>query len=301
MLPNHPQQLPAPLGTRVPVGGLQLWVHRSGTGGPAVVIFPGGGTVGLDYLNIHEGVARRATSVIYDRAGTGWSDPTDLPRTAARVTAELRDLLASTDIAAPYLFVGHSLGGAYARHYAQRFPNEVAAMLLIDPLHEDSPKYWPEETRKGQEQTKEMLSGEAPAALIEAYRGVFEEKLGSWPVAVRAPLIALHLAAWRTGFLEGMNVEVVCEELRRGGPTPDVPLIVMTAMGIDPAQRAFVPDLVQRQIIEGKHTLNELIARSVPRGRHVVVEDAAHAWITMDRPEVVLQAVNDLLAATATQ
>jgi pimeloyl-ACP methyl ester carboxylesterase len=299
MPPKPPLPLPAPLGTRLAVGGLHLWIHRSGTGGPAVVILPGGGAVGLDYLNIHEGIARRATSVIYDRAGTGWSDPTDLPRTAARVTAELRDLLALAGIPAPYLFVGHSLGGAYARHYAQSFPDEVAALVLIDPLHEDSPNYWPEETRKGHDQTKVMLAAEAPAALLDAYRGVFEEKLRGWPVAVREPLIALHLAAWRNGLLEGLNMEGVCEELRRGGPTPDVPLVVITAMGIDPAQRAFAPDPVQRQVNEGKRTLNELIARSVPRGRHVVVEDAAHAWITMDRADVVLQAVDDLLGREA--
>lgn len=74
---------------------------------------------------------------------------------------------------------------------------------------------------------------EAPAALLDAYRGVFEDKLRSWSVAVREALIARHLAAWRTGLLEGMNMEVVCEELRHGGPTPDVPLVVITAMGID--------------------------------------------------------------------
>jgi pimeloyl-ACP methyl ester carboxylesterase len=297
MSPAPAHTLPAPLGTRLAVGGHNLWIHRSGTGGPAIVILPGGGAIGLDYLNIHEGVARRATGVVYDRAGTGWSDPADLPRTAARVVAELRGLLGAAGVPAPYLFVGHSLGGAYARHYAQCFPHEVAALVLIDPLHEDSPKYWPEATRKGQEQTVAMLAAEAPAALLDAYRGVFEEKLWSWPVAIREAVIARHLAAWRIGLLEGLNVDAVCEELRRGGPTPDVPLVVITAMGIDPAQRAFAPDPVQRQINEGKHTLNELIARSVPRGRHVVVEDAAHAWITMDRPDVVLQAVDDLRSA----
>jgi hypothetical protein len=166
----------------------------------------------------------------------------------------------------------------------------------VDPLHEDSPKYWPEETRRAQEQTRTLLTADAPQALLALYRGVFEEKLRPWPDAVREPLIALHLSAWRTGLLEGMNVEVVCEELRHGGPTPDVPLLVMTAMGIDSAQQAFVPDSVQRQVNEGKHTLNELIARSVPRGRHVAV-DAAHAWITMDRLDAVHQAVNDLLDA----
>jgi pimeloyl-ACP methyl ester carboxylesterase len=287
------------LGSRLAVGGLQLWIHRSGIGGPAVVMLPGGGAIGLDYLNIHDGVARRATSVIYDRAGTGWSDPADLPRTAAEVTTELRDLLAAAGIPAPYLLVGHSLGGAYARHYAQCFPGEVAALLLVDPLHEDSPKYWPEEIRNALEQTQEMLAAEAPAALLEAYRGVFEAKLRNWPDTVRGPLIARHLSAWRTGLLEGMNMVAVCEELRHGGPTPDVPLVVITAMGIDEAQLAFMPDPLQRQINDGKRTVNDMIARSVRRGSHLVVENAAHAWITMDRPDVVLGAVDDLLGAAA--
>jgi hypothetical protein len=71
----------------------------------------------------------------------------------------------------------------------------------------------------------------------------------------------------------------------------------MSAMG-NPAQRAFTPGPVQRHINEGKHTVNELIARSAARGRHVVVEDAAHPWITMDRPDVVPQVINDLLGCS---
>ncbi|MEO8184991.1 MAG: hypothetical protein ABI895_39800 [Deltaproteobacteria bacterium] len=142
---------------------------------------------------------------------------------------------------------------------------------------------------------REMPMAELPEALIELYRGAFEEKFRTWPVAVRESLIAYHVRAWRTGLLEVLNMEVVCEELKHGGSVPDVPLIVLTAMGLDPVQRAFVPDPVQRQVNDGKRIVNELLARSVPRGRHVVVDDAAHAWITMDRADVVLQSIHDLL------
>jgi hypothetical protein len=45
-----------------------------GSGDPAVVFLPGAGLVVLDFLNIHERVAEITTSVLYDRAGTGWSD-----------------------------------------------------------------------------------------------------------------------------------------------------------------------------------------------------------------------------------
>jgi hypothetical protein len=49
----------------------------------------------------------------------------------------------------------------------------VAGLLLIDPLHADSPKYWPEEDRQGGEQLKAMAKMEPPPQMIEAYRAIF--------------------------------------------------------------------------------------------------------------------------------
>ena len=69
----------------------------------------------------------------------------ELPRSSAEVTDELRELLRTAGVPAPYLLVGHSLGGFYARHYAHRFPSEVADLVLLDPAHEDYDAYMPEE------------------------------------------------------------------------------------------------------------------------------------------------------------
>src|SRR3954454_11699844 len=70
------------LGQLYVISGRHLWLHRSGTGGPSVVFLPGASAVGLDYLNMHERVAKYTTSVLNARAGTGSSDPAPLPRTA---------------------------------------------------------------------------------------------------------------------------------------------------------------------------------------------------------------------------
>src|SRR5262249_12433969 len=119
------------------VGGRQLMLYVSGTGGPVVVFLPGAAMTGLGYLNLHEQASRFTTSVLYDRAGTGWSDRAELPRSATEVTDELRSLLRVAGVAAPYVFVGHSLGGIYARRFAQRFPLDVAGLVFLDPGHED--------------------------------------------------------------------------------------------------------------------------------------------------------------------
>jgi pimeloyl-ACP methyl ester carboxylesterase len=120
----------APLGARYEVNGRRLLLHRSGSGGPAVVFLPGAGLVGLDFLNIHDQISAVITSVLYDRAGTGWSDEVRLPRSAAEVAGELRALLRAADVPPGYLLVGHSLGGAYARRYAQLYPGEVGGVLF---------------------------------------------------------------------------------------------------------------------------------------------------------------------------
>lgn len=92
---------PPAIGRFNQVEGRRLWLHRSGTAGPAVVFLPGASAVGLDYLNVHDRVCAFTTSVLYDRGGTGCSDPVDLPRTAVEVATELSRLLRTEGRARP--------------------------------------------------------------------------------------------------------------------------------------------------------------------------------------------------------
>jgi pimeloyl-ACP methyl ester carboxylesterase len=137
-----------PAGRYYEVDGRQLLLHQSGSGSPAVVFLAGAGAVGLDYWNVQQRAAGFATSAVYDRAGTGWSDRVELPRTSTEVTSELRELLRAADVPVPYLLAGHSLGGLYARHYATRFPDEVAGLVLLDPAHEDYNAYMPKQLNR---------------------------------------------------------------------------------------------------------------------------------------------------------
>jgi pimeloyl-ACP methyl ester carboxylesterase len=107
-----------------------LLLHRSGSGSPALVFLSGASTVGVDQLSVQERAAL-TTSVLYDRAGTGWSDRAALPSTSVAVTDELRALPRVAGVLAPSFLVGHSPRGLYARHFAQRSPDEVAGLLLM--------------------------------------------------------------------------------------------------------------------------------------------------------------------------
>ncbi len=51
---------------------------------------------------------------------------------------ELHALLANAGEAGPYVLAGHSLGGLSVRMYADRYPDEVAGMVLIEGTNPDA-------------------------------------------------------------------------------------------------------------------------------------------------------------------
>ncbi|MEU6345824.1 alpha/beta hydrolase [Streptomyces sp. NPDC046977] len=278
------------------VAGRRFLLHRSGTGGPAVVLLAGAGMIGLDYLNLHDRVAAFATCVVYDRGGTGWSAPAPLPRTASDVTAELHDLLRTAGVPGPYLLVGHSLGAAYARHFAHRFPADTAGLLLLDPFHEDMYSQAPPEVREKLELMKKAELPEATQEQIDRSREVLARHFAAWPPDVREALAEYHLVAWRTGWEEDGNLHtVVADELRQARELPDVPLVVLTAMGVDPTQAQLWSEATVREMNTAKLGLHARLAASVPRGTHRVLDDAGHGWLHEERPDAVLGAIGELL------
>jgi len=241
--------------------------------------------------------------VIYDRAGTGWSDRVELPRSSAEVTGELRELLRTAGVPGPYLLVGHSLGGFYARHYAHRFPGEVAGLVLLDPAHEDYDAYMPRELVEIWHawDPDQALPDELPEELIQLYRGLFGAEMADWPEEIREPLIERHVSKeWlRVGLQEAKNLGQLNDELRRTGKMPDVPLIILTAMGIDPFKQAVsggIPEALLREEIDGKRRLYTALAESVSQGENRLVDGVGHVTLHLRRPDAVAQAIQDLLA-----
>ena len=297
---TSPEPAP-PVGRYYDVEGVRLLLHQSGSGGPAVVFLAGGGAVGLDYLNVQQRAAQLTTSVTYDRAGTGWSDAVDLPRTSVDVTDELRALLNVAEVPAPYLMVGHSLGGLYARHYAQRFSGEVAGLVLLDPAHEDYSAYMPKDLvdQWNAWDPGEALPDELPAELIQFYRHLFEQEMTDWPEEISKVLVECHVSlAWlRAGLQEATNVEQLYDEVRHAGGMPDVPVIILTSMGIDPFKAAVsqgIPESLLREEIEGKRRLYTTWAHSL-HGENRLIEDVGHVTLHFRRPDAVLQAIQDLI------
>ena len=128
---STPDLQPAERTVDVGTHTLHAVVHGSGT---PVVVFDGGiGAFASEYALLQERLAAATTVVTYDRAGYGSSEAGPLPRDSSRVATELRVLLERLGLTGPYVLVGHSLGGLNVEVFAAAYPEDVAAIVLLDP------------------------------------------------------------------------------------------------------------------------------------------------------------------------
>lgn len=102
---------------------------------PAVVLCSGADAASVGSWPEVEGeLARFATIVTYDRAGTGRSEAPEGSPTADDMAEELASVLNSLAVNRPVIVVGFSMAAFLVQLFACRRPAEVAGLLLLDAL-----------------------------------------------------------------------------------------------------------------------------------------------------------------------
>ncbi|WP_205693540.1 alpha/beta hydrolase, partial [Cellulomonas sp. IC4_254] len=130
------ERYPVP-GRLVDVGRRSMHLDVRGTGSPVVVLEAGSGETSIGWDAVADALAEHTTVVAYDRAGYAWSDPSPEPRTGDAVVRDLHAALDGAGLPGPYVLVGHSMGGLFARLYAHRHPGDVGGLVLVDARPED--------------------------------------------------------------------------------------------------------------------------------------------------------------------
>lgn len=228
---------------------------------PTVVLVSGLG----DNVTVWDKVMRRLSSrtrvVTYDRGGIGWSDMGPNPRTGGQIALELHNLLAAADIPGPYLVVGHSFGGLYARLFANAYPTEVVGMVLIDAVHEDR------ENRQ--------------ALLLEP------SSLQTVQTVERFVTNAITTGGSLGEYQNRVNTY---QEIRAKRRLPNIPLIFLSR---DKNEFSYLPRgsapayQLENELDEGQTAL-------VPRGELRVVSGANHV-VQQDNPDAVVKAILDVM------
>jgi pimeloyl-ACP methyl ester carboxylesterase len=292
-------EFPAP-GGLVDLDGRQIHLQEAGTSrdGPTVVLLAGAGSMSTQWAWVQQDVADFARVISYDRAGLGWSEPSDQPQDAIAVADDLYRLLKTAEIPGPYILVGHSLGGAHARVFADRYQEEVAGMVLLDPV---SPEFW---TRVDPDALDEPRSAARQAKLFPhlARLGVFRimnpfaAATEGLPKPDREAANAIfastqHSATSRDDYQQILEKSETMGSLRSLEPAADVPLIVLSRT--EPDDEFTGP----QQEIDA-----ELAATSV-NGIHRLVHGADHITLVTKKEfaQETTDAVRDVLEIVVSQ
>lgn len=300
-------------GRLVDAGGFRLHLHCMGTGTPPVVLEAALGGSSISWSLVQPSVARLTCVCSYDRAGFGWSDAGPMPRTAGRVADELRVVLDRGGVPPPYVLVGHSFGGFVMRIFAARHPSDVAGLVLVDPAHpEDWVRPAPKEQikidrgirlcRSGATAARfgaaRLVSGLATVGLFGVARGLARiisrgglsredegilAPLWKLPPETRKPL---RLFWTQEKFFAALGSQIAsistsaAETLDASADGyGDLPLVTISSTDAG--------DYRLRQ--------QEALARLSRRGRHIVASKSGH-WIPLDQPQVVIDAIEQVLA-----
>lgn len=123
-----------PIGEMVEVNDHEMHVYTEGEGEHRIVFLSGGGTSAptLDFKPLWSLLTDDYEIAVVEKAGYGWSEVADVSRDIDSILHETRTALLEAGVDAPYVLAAHSMSGLEAIRWAQKYPEEVEAIIGLD-------------------------------------------------------------------------------------------------------------------------------------------------------------------------
>lgn len=262
----------------IDAGGYRVHLNCTGSGTPAVMIVGGG--FSFDWNLVQKEVAKFTRVCTYDPAGTAWSDAGPGPDCPSRVD-EIHKLLTNADVPGPYVLVGLSVGATVARLYANRYPADVAGMVIVDHAFID--------TDAGNAKPLPVPAGvlDSPPAILEMTPILITTE--DDPGFSRLPEEIRNLHRWAASLnplLPSVETAERCmalvERVTHGLPQPlgDMPLDVISTANDTPNYAR----------------LQEHLLALSRNSRHFIADQGFHS-IEMSQPEIIVTAIREVTRA----
>ncbi len=137
-LRNEAKEYPAP-GELVQINNNKMHVYSEGQGNITLVFMSGFGTSSpiIDFKPLWKRMTDEYRIAVVEKSGYGWSETSSGSRDIDTMLEETRKALKLSGEDGPYVLVPHSMSGLEAIYWAQKYPDEVKAIIGIDPATPD--------------------------------------------------------------------------------------------------------------------------------------------------------------------
>ncbi|NTS76273.1 alpha/beta hydrolase [Catenovulum sp. SM1970] len=225
---------------------------KAGSGDLTLVFINGFRMPFSSWDKVYPVLSQHHSVFLYNRYGIGESTQAKTPQTADSVVTDLHNLLAWHQVQTPVVLVGHSLGGLFANLYARRYPEQVAAAVMIDASQPD-----------------EIIAQQAfePPKLLNALNKTVR-KVETWFDPFR--------------YSEDDHIELSVEQIRQAGEFPDIPLTVISGTKKMP----FVPQTAFDLHLSYQQALLKLSANS----RQIMAVKSGH-FPQLSEPDLVIEQI----------
>jgi pimeloyl-ACP methyl ester carboxylesterase len=287
---------PSLRGQRVDIGGgrhLHLICEGPAAGsGPTVLFEAGAFGFSADWGAVQEGLTKAGQrSCAYDRAGLGQSDAGPAPRDANAIVGDLERLLSVANEPGPFIYVGHSMAGVYARLFTARNADRVAGVVLVDAASPEASQL---------PQVAKFVTAFGTASRLAAWgasTGIYKvlagtglgDKIGLPPAASAEKRHAFASVAHARAAADEVTLwPVSAKQAAAAAPYPaTLPVMVVTAGPADGARKAW-KDLQSAPALASKYG----VAVNVPEASHTSVLGQAHNGAILRAIEQVRKAID---------
>jgi pimeloyl-ACP methyl ester carboxylesterase len=292
--------------------GRRLNLYCQGTGSPTVILDAGMGDSTISWALVQPALSGRTRTCSYDRAGLGFSDAATRPGTAHNIAEDLHALLQAAHIDPPYILVGHSAAGMTVRVFADRYRTEVVGIVVVEGSHEDqSSRSWAIEAPGQKDKWDASLKD--TTCLDAAKNGTIKKGTPAYAKCVGDDdpryskdineAITKYEASrkWQLAATsEKQNIFYASAEQTRATRKDfgDMPIIVLTHSPY-PKNKDWTQEEQDQHTLLWEDMHTEIAAMST-HGVNMIVPRSGH-YIQYDRPEIVIDAVNQAIAISNEQ
>jgi pimeloyl-ACP methyl ester carboxylesterase len=291
---NLAKRYPPP-GVMISSQGHRLHLHCEGQGPVTILLEAGLNEFSIHWYKLQSLLAQKTKTCAYDRAGLGWSEPSAQPATIDNAVMDLRSILQTAGANQPIILVGHSYGTLLVRLYARRYPQNIKAMILLDPANENMAEAiqgYGEVTAAGTRQFKTFS--------LVASLGLMALATDSIPAGqLQGEAVAQYRAALAAGsFFKGAEAETgemvnnlhAMQTYAQKSPStvPNTSPVIIISRG----QPEPMPGLPEKSARSLEQTWSQLQTDLVNRlhAKQIIAEKSGH-HVQLSQPELVYETI----------